>query len=173
MSENRQEGLPPYAFVPGGPFPHPTGSPDGHLAGRVACLAEPIDRDDWGASSAYLRGFDLFNAGYYWEAHEVWEGLWHAHGRTGAIAELLKGLIKIAAAGVKVRQGQPHGIATHARRAADAFRRARAEAGSDLLGLDLDSLEALVERVAATLPSTAVGANDRVVKVFGFDLRPS
>ena len=33
----------------------------------------------------------LFNAGYYWEAHEVWEGLWHAYGRRGATADVLKG----------------------------------------------------------------------------------
>ncbi|TGQ49534.1 DUF309 domain-containing protein, partial [Mesorhizobium sp. M1C.F.Ca.ET.210.01.1.1] len=23
-------------------------------------------------------GIDLFNHGYYWEAHEAWEPLWHA-----------------------------------------------------------------------------------------------
>ena len=34
--EGGEQELPPYAFVPGGPFPHPTGSPDGHLSGRVA-----------------------------------------------------------------------------------------------------------------------------------------
>jgi predicted metal-dependent hydrolase len=71
----------------------------------------------------------LFNAGYYWEAHEAWEGLWHAHGRLGPTANVLKGLIKLAAAGVKVRQGQPHGIITHARRAASLFEAARAEGG--------------------------------------------
>src|SRR4051812_12839170 len=27
--------LPPYAFVPGGPWPHPTGSDLGHSAGRT------------------------------------------------------------------------------------------------------------------------------------------
>ena len=61
---------------------------------------------------------ELFNAGYYWEAHEAWEGLWHAHGRRGATADLIKGLIKLAAAGVKVRERRPRGVITHSRRAA-------------------------------------------------------
>ena len=58
-----------------------------------------------------VEGIALFNAGYYWEAHEAWEGLWHAHGRDGPTADVLKGLIKLAAAGVKVREGRPHGVA--------------------------------------------------------------
>jgi predicted metal-dependent hydrolase len=41
-------------------------------------------------------GADLFNAGCYWEAHEVWEPLWLA--ATGAEREALRGLIQAAAA---------------------------------------------------------------------------
>ena len=103
----------------------------------------------------------------------MWEGLWHAHGRNGPIADLLKGLIKLAAAGVKVRQHQPHGIATHSRRAAEAFRKARIETGPRLLGLDLDRLIAIAERIAETIPTTEAGTAERVVPVFDFALRPS
>ncbi len=39
--------------------------------------------DDWLRCRDYLRGIDLFNHGYYWEAHEVWEGLWHTAGHRG------------------------------------------------------------------------------------------
>ena len=35
-------------------------------------------------SPSFVRGAELFNAGYYWEAHEVWEGLWHADGPPGS-----------------------------------------------------------------------------------------
>ena len=50
---------------------------------------------------------DLLNHGFYWEAHEAWETLWHAAGRKGEIADFLKGLIKLAAAAVKAREGNP------------------------------------------------------------------
>ena len=49
---------------------------------------------------------DLFNNGYYWESHVWWEELWHLAGRKGPIADLLKALIKFAAAGVKMELGQ-------------------------------------------------------------------
>src|SRR5207245_4482297 len=125
------------AFGPGGPWPHPTGSPQGHSAGKPHEVVPPIGRDDWRDSSAYLRGIQLFNAGYYWEAHEAWEGLWHAHGRKGPTADVLKGLIKLAAAGVKVRERQPGGVSTHANRAAALFEAVREKEGPRVLGLDL------------------------------------
>lgn len=144
--------FPPYAFVPGGTWPHPTGSPRGHSFGREQDAPAPIVAEDWRQSAAYLRGVALFNAGYYWEAHEAWEGLWHAHGRRGATADLLKALIKVAAAGVKVREGQPAGVATHARRAAALFDAVRAQAGGRLLGLDLEAWAATARRIAEDPP---------------------
>lgn len=67
---------------------------------------------------------DLFNHGYYWEAHEVWESLWIAAGRRGAWALLLQGLIKLAAAGVKCREGRREGVRRHAVRAGELVRQA-------------------------------------------------
>ena len=49
----------------------------------------------WRECREYLRGIDLFNYGYYWEAHEVWECLWHACGRQGPTSEFLKALIRL------------------------------------------------------------------------------
>ncbi len=71
---------PPYSYVPGGPFPHPIREPSGHSYGHRTEAVPPIEPDGWRDSPAYLRGIDLFNAGYYWEAHEAWEPLWHALG---------------------------------------------------------------------------------------------
>ena len=130
--------LPPYTYVPGGDWPHPTRSPEGHSWGSPHEDVDPILANRWQASPAYLRGVALFNAGYYWEAHESWEALWHAHGRRGSTAELLQALIKLAAAGVKVREGRPAGVRTHASRAARLFEKSRREAGRFQLGLDLE-----------------------------------
>jgi hypothetical protein len=164
--------LPPYAFVPGGPWPHPTRSPRGHSFARGKESAPPIVGEEWEQSETYLRGCDLFNAGYYWEAHESWEALWHAHGRRGPIADVLKGLIKLAAAGVKVRERQPHGVTTHARRAAALFASARSEGGSRLLGLELGALAEVALRIAEAPPSDPGPMEARVTRVFAFRIDP-
>jgi predicted metal-dependent hydrolase len=116
----------------------------------------------------FLRGAELFNAGYYWEAHEVWEALWHAHGRRGVTADLLKALIKLAAAGVKVREGQEHGVRTHARRAADLLAGARQQAGRHHMGLDLDDWIEHARAVAANPPSDSASPAAPAARVFDF-----
>jgi uncharacterized protein len=166
------EGLPPYTYVPGGPWPHPTCSPGGHSAGRARPTPGPIVGGDWKGSGAYRRGVGLFNAGYYWEAHEEWEGLWHAHGRRGPVADVLKALIKLAAAGVKVREGQPGGVRTHASRAAGLLESVRRQGEVRLLGLELGPL-AEIARGLAEDPPRDPGPRDRPVgRVFAFRIEP-
>jgi uncharacterized protein len=112
--------LPPYSYVTG-LFPHPTRDERGHSFGRHEPPASPLDEASFRDNETYLLALDLFNHGYYWEAHEAWESLWHACGRHGGTADLLKGLIKLAAAGVKAREGRPAGVRQHAERAANLF----------------------------------------------------
>ncbi len=133
--------LPPYTFVPGGPWPHPVSDPRGHRFGRPSERPPPVTPTDWLRSRTYLHGIDLFNHGFFWEAHEAWESLWYAVGRRGPVADFLKGLIHLAAAGVKVCQGVPEGVRSHARRAADLFEQtARSASAASYLGLDLAAL---------------------------------
>jgi uncharacterized protein len=157
---------PAYAFIPGGPWPHP-----GHGA---------VEQDkgaglDSGRkeSARFRRGLDLFQAGYYWEAHEVWEELWHAQGRRGPAADVYKALIKLAAAGVKVRQRQPHGVIVHATRAAALFAAVAREQGASFLGLDLARLATIARAVAAEPPADPGSPADRVVRVFTFEIEPA
>ncbi|MGE3822352.1 MAG: DUF309 domain-containing protein, partial [Isosphaeraceae bacterium] len=91
MATDRE--FPAYSYVPGGPWPHPNRTLEG-TPGATEPRPEPIQEGDWEGSRVYLWGFRLFNAGYYWESHEVWESLWHAHGRTGPEADCLRALIK-------------------------------------------------------------------------------
>jgi uncharacterized protein len=151
--------LPPYGFVPG-LSPHPVSDPAGHSFGR---------HDDLPHESLFARGVDLFNHGYYWEAHEAWETLWHAAGRTGPTADLLKGLIRLAACGVKARERRPAGVASHAAGAAALFRRAAEAQPDHILGLDPVELERLARSVMVA-ESPEVEPPVRVV--FGFVLRP-
>jgi hypothetical protein len=133
--------LPPYTFVPGGRWPHPVSDPRGHSFGRSSDRPPPVTATDWLQSRTYLHGIDLFNHGFFWEAHEAWEALWHAVGRHGPVADFLKGLIHLAAAGVKGGQGVPDGVRSHARRAAELFEQtARSASAASYLGLDLAAL---------------------------------
>lgn len=130
--------LPAYSYVPGGRWPHPNRSSQGHSKGSAASGQEQSGEEKKWWSVRFLRGVELFNAGYYWEAHEVWEGLWHVEGRRGTTADVLKALIKLAAAGVKVREGRENGVRTHCRRASELFSSSARQGGAQQLGLNLD-----------------------------------
>jgi predicted metal-dependent hydrolase len=116
------EPFPPYAFVPGR-FPHPTADPAGHSYGKTPPSPSQVEPDQWHECRPYLHGIDLFNAGFFWESHVAWESLWLACGRRGAVADFLKGLIHLAAAGVKALERRPEGVKSHSRRAAELWRR--------------------------------------------------
>lgn len=109
--------FPPYTYVPGSGTPHPVSDPRGHMHGHVVEAPSPLIPSRWQENETYLYAVDLFNHGYYWEAHEAWESLWHAAGRHGQVGDFLKGLIKLAAAGVKYREGNAAGVERHLDRA--------------------------------------------------------
>ncbi len=165
--------FPSYSYVPG-MWPHPVRDPRGHSFGLHEAQKPPIDPDHWDQSPSYLYGIDLFNHGFYWEAHEVWESLWHAAGRTGPTADFLKGLIKLAAAGVKVREARPNGVLRHARRAAELFAQARSALGVDrFLGLRFTDLEDLISEALCRSPSPADSHPSPVEVVLSGTLRLS
>jgi hypothetical protein len=149
--------LPPYTYVPGR-TPHPTRDPGGHLHGRPPVRTPPPDPRHWRASPTYLHGIDLFNHGYYWEAHEAWEALWHASGRTGPAATFLQALIRLAAAGFKVREGRPAGRVRHAEAAAAAFEALAGSAGPRFMGLAPADLAREAAAIAAGDPAAMVPA---------------
>ena len=64
-----------------------------------------------------MRGAVLFDAGNYFEAHEVWEDAWRAT-RDPEANRLLHGLIQSAAAAIKLRESNFRGASTLTDRAA-------------------------------------------------------
>jgi uncharacterized protein len=166
--------LPPYSFVPGR-FPHPVSDPQGHSFGADPPPAELLDPDRWQICRAYLYGVDLFNHGYYWEAHESWEGLWLGCVRTGRTGWFLKGLIKLAAAGVKARAQNPRGMQRHARRAAELFRQTAQELGAEdirFMGLPLTELIGFAGEIANRTITVDTSNQHSVEVVFNFILHP-
>jgi uncharacterized protein len=169
------EPFPPYSYV-NGRFPHPIRDPTGHSFGLVPVPCPMPDPNHWPDCRPYLYGLDLFNYGYYWEAHEVWEQIWHAAGRTGLVGNFIKGLIKLAAAGVKVREGRPDGVRSHARRAAELFSRVANQLRSkqaSYFGLSLPRLIELATDVARDPPASIAPSGVPVEIVFPFVLRPN
>jgi predicted metal-dependent hydrolase len=136
--------LPPYAYVPG-QAPHPTRDRDGHSFGNEPDTPAPPDPENWRSCRDYLYGIDLFNHGFYWEAHEAWEGLWVACGRQGTRATYLQALINLAATGFKARWGSARGMRANAKTAARLFRSAARQLGPQnrrYMGFDVRTLEA-------------------------------
>ncbi|WP_422929976.1 DUF309 domain-containing protein [Singulisphaera sp. PoT] len=173
MKIGPDDPLPPYTYFPKGPWPHPVRSEAGHSFARPRLVAEPIVDDRWEVSACYLRAFELFNAGYYWESHEYWEALWHAHGRKGAEAVVLQGLIRLAAAGVKVREGTRRGMSHHAAGAVGHFESVHSRGIKHLLGLGLEACIALVSPIAEAFPCPEIRPAASAVCVFPFHLEPS
>jgi uncharacterized protein len=137
--------FPSYSYVTG-QWPHPLRDPQGHSYGRHAELPPLPQDDDWYTSLVYRYAVDLFNHGYYWEAHETWEGLWHAAGELGPLADFFKALIKLAAAGVKQREGRPNGVQRHLARARELFTTVQQslQPRADYWGLSFDELQTLI-----------------------------
>jgi hypothetical protein len=139
------EPFPSYTFVPG-QFPHPTSDPAGHSYGVEPPIPAKVEPEQWQACRPYLYGIDLFNAGFYWESHVAWESLWIACGRKGPVADFLKGLIKLAAAGVKALEGKPRGVKSHGGRAAELFQRVMWST-DQLMGFRVEALLAVAEAI--------------------------
>jgi hypothetical protein len=140
------EPFPPYAYIPGR-FPHPTGDPAGHSFGTQPALPPRVDPARWRECRPYLYGIDLFNACYYWESHVAWESLWLACGRHGTAADFLKGLIKLAAAGVKAKEGIPKGVKSHSERAAELWREVVRAEPALFMGFRVEKLIELAESI--------------------------
>jgi len=165
--------FPPYAFV-GGYFPHPAKNPRGHSYSLKTTRPPRPDPERWQACKEYLRGIDLFNHGYYWEAHEEWESLWHACGKRGCLALFFQGLIKLAAAGVKIRQGRPVGIQRHSQRAETHFREVREALDpttTRYMGLSLKDLINFAREIHGKAEELKGDPTQPVEIVFSFVLR--
>lgn len=100
-------------------------------------IASPIDPAHPQNSEILKYSLDLYNFSYYWESHVYFEALWNAHGRKGSIADFLKGMIKLGAAGVKYSINQVENGKEHLIRAKELFSGVMAVEGRIFLGFDL------------------------------------
>lgn len=164
--------LPKYTYVPGTDTPHPIRDPRGHSYGRKGRTSKPLVAEAWADNRNFLLAIDYFNFGYYWEAHDEWERLWRVSGPETTVGRFLKGLVKLSAAGIKVREQSIHGVRRHAASAGEVFADVAAEAGSDrYCGLEFTTLQFAADRAAQLSYKQELPAG-KPVRVFPFVLRP-
>lgn len=164
--------LPAYTHIPGTVTPHPIRDPRGHSHNRKARPPKALNPIYWADNRSYLLAIDMFNHGYYWEAHEEWERLWRVSGADTLVGKFLKGLIKLSAAGVKVRENSIHGVRRHAASAGEVFADVAAET-SDIrfCGLEFTMLQFAADRAAQLRYNIPVDGG-KPVRVFPFVITP-
>jgi len=166
--------FPAYAYRPGH-TPHPTRDPEGHSYGVTHDTPAPPDPTHWRSCGDYLYGIDLFNHGFFWEAHEAWEGLWVACGRRGPTATFLQALINLAAAGFKARWGNPRGMTANAETALRLFKSAAGQLGAErsrFMGFDPWSLTEAAATIARAGASAKPAPGGEASLPFDLVLRP-
>jgi hypothetical protein len=134
-------------------------------SGRRALAARLADDFQW------LYALDLFNAGFYWEAHEAWESFWNAFGRTTPEAQFVQGLIHLAAACVKIREGKPAGVSRHTKRARELLGELGAANPGGTLGLAPDNLAAVVKELEKYTPACWHTSETPAVRVLAGNVR--
>jgi uncharacterized protein len=134
--------FPPYAHRPG-KTPHPNQA-GGHRYQWTEPQAQPLGLPPWPSHLNYLYGIDLLNHGYFWEAHVEFEAIWNAHGRQGIEAELMKALIKWAAAGVKAAIESRAAATGHLERALEILDPLNPQDAQSCTGLDLNQWKAQI-----------------------------
>jgi uncharacterized protein len=193
LGVTRMRALPPYSYVPGHKHPHPVNDPRGHLYGHTHPIpitpetlaqlpSEPTLRRQalaalLATTPQWLYALDLFNEGFYWESHEAWESFWHALGRTSPEAQSVQGLIHLAAACVKIREGRTEGVHRHTQRArtllGDLGAAYVGDAGDHAaaLGLASESVSSVVRELEHYQPECWHTSRTPVVRVLAAELR--
>lgn len=94
--------LPPVPHWPGR-TPRPDEAVFAPLRQAASVATLPADHAE---SPAFLAGFEAFQAGYFWEAHEIWEPVWMALPPASRERHLVQGLIQLANAALKRAMGK-------------------------------------------------------------------
>lgn len=127
--------FPPYTHRPG-LTPHPE-KPGGHSYPHKGIQTTPLQEHQAHRHQLYCYGLDLLNHGYFWESHVQFEAIWHAQGRKGVTADLLKALIKWGAAGVKALVESSPAAHGHLARCQELIAPISEEQGLVCIGLSL------------------------------------
>ena len=91
---------------------HPFLDKGGHSYGEKLSPPDSFTLENWQHCGDYLYCIDLFNYGFWWEAHERLKQLCFAAGRDSEMGQFIQGLIQVAAALLKHFMQEEQGAAT-------------------------------------------------------------
>ena len=153
------------------PWPYPSNA---HVPGRTprplespafdAAAAAPVYTVDrmWSQNTTYLYGIDLYNSGYFWEAHEVWEPVWMRSAGNSRERIVVQGLIQLSNACLKLLMERPEAAARllviAREKIIDAARPAPV-----MMGLELDPLSVQIAGYSALLARHVSGDTDELL----------
>ncbi|MCE8512425.1 DUF309 domain-containing protein [Ruegeria pomeroyi] len=115
--------LPPLSvpYVPG----QTARPPEGLFEALHQSVPGRMPPEDLTACPAWTAGWTLFDLGYFWEAHEVWEPVWMALPQNSGARYRVQAAIQLTNAALKLRMGRRDA----ARRLCALAREAAARAG--------------------------------------------
>ncbi len=175
LHARRYSGIPfpPYRFLPGRD-PHPK-SDAGHSPRSLESGNAPLwlGPERWRDMPDYLLGVDLYNHGFWWEAHEAWEGLWKAIPRSDISRRFLQGLIQAGACHLQILQRQHEGARRLRQESFDHFDAVLAtlprEPAPVFMGLALQPwLTGLRASLAASLDAPTPPATDHWLALYPY-----
>lgn len=133
---------PTHAYVPGKTARHPEDAFDA-LRNSVA---PGLDAADLSTCRAFLVGLDYLEAGFFWEAHELFEPVWMALPDPSRERAFVQGLIQIANGFLKLKMDRPNA----ARRLEGIARNHIADAGTGaVMGVERQKVDAMLESLKA------------------------
>lgn len=94
--------LPEQPYLPG-KIPRPE---TGVVFDVSARAGDDVTADNWRDSEAWAAGFVLLRRGFFWEAHEVWEPVWHALAPDSPERFFVQAAIQFANARLKAIMGR-------------------------------------------------------------------
>lgn len=158
--------LPEEAYVPG----RTTRPECGDVFDIAEAAPELTDPARWQDNEAWLAGFRLYRAGYFWEAHEVWEPVWMGARPNSAERSLAQGVIQLANACLKLRMGRPKAAARLVALASDCLTDAASGGVTAIvMGLDIAAVRAGTARFASVLASAPEAALEARPDLWPYD----
>lgn len=95
--------LPPHAYVPGSNARHP----EDWFDALKATVRPDLSAASLHHTKAWRAGIVYFNAGFFWECHEVLEAVWMQTPNPSAEREMVQAIIQLANARLKLRMNRP------------------------------------------------------------------
>ena len=140
--------LPAWRHIPGVNDRH---AGDAFDQAKALCPPRVTDAEA-STNGAWLYGLRLFNAGYYWEAHEVLETVWMRTAPNSRERALVQALIHLANGALKLAANKPGAAKRLARLAGECVALSHSGGRDRIMGLGAKELLGVARTLAGDAP---------------------